>query len=291
MFRRSIFSALFSLVLFSALPAAAQNVSGDWNVYARTTHAGVLCVPQVGDEWWYDLSLTQIGNIVGGNAFRADTGAYFGPVNGTVVGGQFDFTIVETLVGQSTTHHFSTVVSPNVDNFGGTDDWTWTNGLLTCSGRDHVVAWRRERRFCKAETPSACPCGNHQAPGSIGGCKNSLGVGAVLHEAGFPSLSWGSYVLSVTAGRPNQPAMLLRGAGVIAIPFKDGQLCMGNPTLRLSVAMLDAAGAATFPDTIPGTQLPWTTAHHQVWYRDPGPGSPCGEGSNFSDALSVTWLP
>lgn len=290
MLRRSILSALFALVAFSALPAEAQ-VAGHWRVYARTTHAGALCVPQVGDEWYYDFSLTQLGGFVGGSAWRADTGVYFGPVSGSVAGSALNLTIVETLPGQTTTHNFALTLDVTNEVFSGQDDWTWTNGLLTCTGRDTVGGAKGERRFCKAETPSACPCGNHQAPGSIGGCKNSLGVGAVLHEAGFPSLSWGSYVLSVTGGRPNQPAMLLRGAGKIAIPFKDGQLCMGNPTLRLSVAMLDAAGAATFLDTIPGTQLPWTTAHHQVWYRDPGPGSPCGQGSNFSDALTVMWLP
>jgi hypothetical protein len=290
MLRRSFFSTLLALFLFSALPAAAQ-VAGDWRVHARTTHAGALCVPQVGDNWWYDFSLTQLGGFVGGSAWRADSGLYFGPVSGTVAGNALNITIIETLPGQSTTHNFALTIDASGEVFSGQDDWVWTNGLLTCTGRDTVIGSKEERRYCKAETPSACPCGNHQAPGSIGGCKNSTGVGAVLHQSGFPSLSWGSYVLSVTGAKPNQPALLLRGGAKIQIPFKDGQLCVGTPTQRLAVTFLDAAGNGTFPDTIPGPQIPLTTAYHQVWYRDPNPGSPCGTGSNFTDALAVLWLP
>lgn len=290
MLRRSILSALFSLVAFSTLSAEAQ-VGGHWRVYARTTHAGALCVPQVGDEWWYDFSLLQAGNFVSGSAWRADTGVYFGPVSGSVVGNALNLTIVETLVGQSTTHSFALTLDASNEIFTGTDNWVWTNGLLTCNGRDTVTGARAERRFCSADTPSACPCGNHQPAGSVGGCLNSTGNGAVLHESGWPSISWGSYDLSVTGARPNQPCLLLRGSSKIAIPFKDGQLCMGSPTIRLQVGMTDAIGGASFPGVWPAPLVPFTTAHHQVWYRDPGPGSPCGQGSNFTDALSVMWLP
>lgn len=291
MLRRSLITALFSLCCFSALPAAAQ-VAGDWRVYARTTHAGALCVPQVGDEWWYDFSLTQSVNLVSGSAWRANPVAFFGPVNGTNAGSAVSLTIVESFIGQSTTHVLTLTLDATGEVFTGLDNWVWTNGLLSCAGRDTVTGSRRERRFCAADQPGTCPCGNEVALGSVGGCMHGLGSGAVLDEAGYPSISWGSYVVSVSGAVPNQPCMLMRGASRIQLPFKDGILCMGNPTLRLSFAILDPAGAASFPNMLPGPPvLPFTTAHHQVWYRSPGALSVCGQGSNFSDALTVMWLP
>ncbi len=289
---QTLVPTLLGVLALSSNPAAAQNVSGDWYVYAETTHAGVLCVPQVGDQWWYDLSLTQVGNLVGGAAWRADTGVFFGNVNGTIAGSNLSLTIVDNQVGSSTTHQFSLALAAGGETFSGVDDWFWTNGTLTCTGRDDVIGARAERRFCTADTPSACPCGNHQPAGSVGGCINSTGDGAVLHESGFPSISIGTYSLSVTNGRPFQPGIFLQGATQVSIPFLDGRLCMGNPTVRLEVVFLDAFGAGAMTTPLPGGPIaPFSTRHYQFWYRDPGPGSPCGHGANFSDALTVLWLP
>lgn len=292
MFRtRSLFAAACLLAL-AASRVEAQNVAGDWYVYARTTHAGVLCVPQVGDQWWYDLSLTQSGSFVTGSAWRADTGAYFGPVSGTVGGGVFDFTIVETFPGQTTTHDFSVTLSAGDEEFGGQDDWIWTNGSLSCAGRDDVIGSKAERRFCVADAPGTCPCGNHVAGVTAGGCVNSLGDQAALSESGFPSFTLATYRLHVTGARPNQTGVFLQGGTQVSIPFRDGRLCVGQPTLRLEFVFTSASGSASMSGAyVPVGSPPFSLLSYQFWYRDPGLGSPCGTGSNLSDALEVLWMP
>lgn len=298
MLRRSILTAIFSLCCFSALPASAQ-FGGEWQVYARTNQTTALCVSLVGTESWYDFTLTQAGNFVFGSATRADTGAYFGSASGTAVGNTIDLSITDFIPGQTTTHVFSLTLDATGDVFTGPDNWVkLLGGQQSCGGQDSVVGSRRGRRFCAADQPGLCPCGNHLPAGTLGGCRNSQGVGAVIVESGFPSLSglWSSYSMGVIGARPNQPALLLQGSVGISIPFKDGRLCMGNPTVRVEVATLDATGSATFSPLTPlvlgGIPIaPFSTKHHQVWYRDSGVGSPCGQGSNFSDALTVMFMP
>ena len=138
---------------------------------------------------------------------------------------------------------------------------------------------------------SFCPCGNDAAPGSGAGCLNSTGLGAVLSGSGSDVVANDDLVLDVVQARAGVPGLFLQGTTTISTPFKDGILCVGNPTERLEVAFTDALGNATSTASIvtEGVVSVGQIRTYQYWYRDPGGVSPCGSGSNFTNAVRVIW--
>jgi hypothetical protein len=148
--------------------------------------------------------------------------------------------------------------------------------------------------LCFGDGASAgpCPCLNESTLGAGEGCNNSNGVGAVLSFSGTNSVANDDAVFTMTQGIAGQTSMLVQGGSLVMTPFKDGILCVGVPTERVEPITLDGSGSGTSTGSIVtnGNVLPGQTRYYQQWYRNPGGISPCGTGSNFSQALKVDWI-
>ena len=287
-------AALFACGLVPSAAAQNTDMSGEWHVWSMTTSTDAACTQFLGNEVIYHVVLAQdASDNLSGIVTYADNGALVAPVSGSVVGTQVVLS-GSAHIGTSQTAFTYTMFAPSGSNaIGGMSDWTFMSAAGNCSGQDTVFARRLDATLCDNSDGGACPCANTPAVGVPGGCLNSTGQGAVLAEFGIASLTVRSLELAVTGARPNQPGMFVQGSTAVSVPFKDGRLCTGNPTERLEVAFTDAAGSAvSTTDIATEGNLPggFPERYYQYWYRDPQL-SPCGTGSNFSNALEITWLP
>lgn len=142
---------------------------------------------------------------------------------------------------------------------------------------------------------SACPCGNGGADGS--GCANSTGNGALTYNFGGASVSAKDTALFTVRAPANVVGLYLMGSnqlgGGLGIPVLDGLACTGGLALRYPAQFTGLQGVMDLlePSSIyPLEIVPGSTWNFTTWYRDPV-GSPCGSGSNFSNALQLDFLP
>lgn len=146
--------------------------------------------------------------------------------------------------------------------------------------------------FCFGDAmPLACPCGNNSPVGSDAGCQNSTGQGSVLQALGSVMVAADDLVLVVDDAPANVPGMIVAGQSEVALPFKDGILCAGSPTVRVQPLIVDASGSGVSNPGLAAREslVPGDVRVYQYWFRDPQVG-PCGNASNLTNALRVNWL-
>lgn len=141
------------------------------------------------------------------------------------------------------------------------------------------------------------PCGNDD--GSAG-CSNSTGQGAVLQANGSNSVGADDLLLTASPLPAQQPAYLLMGADSVSVFLRDGLRCVdgGGGSLYGFTAVSDSSGSLTYGPGLVGTSsgfgsggtiLAGATWNFQVWYRDLA--GPCGQGTNLSSSVLVTFAP
>jgi subtilisin family serine protease/Tol biopolymer transport system component len=157
--------------------------------------------------------------------------------------------------------------------------------------------------FCTG-APMAAPCGNTAAAGQ--GCRNSTGVGAILAASGSSSIARDDLALSGTQLPPFRSALVFMGGGLlngnVGYISGEGRMCVGSGGFglyRFPVLTSNAAGAISVGPGVAGLSTSlfpsaaWSTAgstwNFQCWYRDPS--GQCGQGTNFTNALAVTFTP
>lgn len=149
--------------------------------------------------------------------------------------------------------------------------------------------------YCACSTGSG-PCGNDYPSG---GCTNSTGVGALLSSSGTTSYEEDDLVLTATQLPANKLGIWLMAAGQTFTPLGDGIRCVSNPFKRYGSFNSGAGGTATKGPglvanscaTLPAAYCigPASTWNFQIWYRNQT--GPCGNGTNLTNGLNVTWTP
>jgi len=146
--------------------------------------------------------------------------------------------------------------------------------------------------FCFGIT---CPCGNTDPDAGCGnlGIDGNFATGGLLEAAGSNSLAADDLTMTLSGIKSTAAGVLFVGTTQASLPFGDGQRCVFGSLKRYPLEMSSAGGVIVFgPGQIVAGGIPTAagdTRHYQAWYRDLG--GPCGNSTNVTNALSVTWLP
>ncbi len=144
-----------------------------------------------------------------------------------------------------------------------------------------------------------CPCGNVGQSGN--GCPNSVNAaGANLTAVGLPSRV-ADTLLFQASGMPGSVTVLfLQGTGSSnGLVFGDGLRCTSGGTIRLGYTTTSGTGTAQLPQS-GGTavhvlgQIAATgavTRYYQTYFRDPDPSFCTTNKFNWSNGVSVIWVP
>ncbi|MBK7877656.1 MAG: hypothetical protein IPJ77_18365 [Planctomycetes bacterium] len=154
--------------------------------------------------------------------------------------------------------------------------------------------------FCSGDgSASPCPCGSVGASGN--GCPNAINpAGANLTATGSADASVDSIVL-VGTGMRSSTALYLQGMtrdnGGAGTPLFDGLRCVGGAIVRLAVK-LNVNGASQYPDvgnpsvSVRGAVPAGGGArHYQVYYRDAAAAFCPPATANWTNGLTLQWLP
>lgn len=148
--------------------------------------------------------------------------------------------------------------------------------------------------YCQCPAADA-PCGNSN---DEGGCGNSQTSGAHLYFMGTNSVAADDLVLVTDQVPTNKFGLYYMGGGQISVTLGDGVRCVGGSTFRYGIMSSGAGGVFTMgpgivatscANWVPGCIASGDTWNFQAWYRDP-PG-PCASQFNFSNGLSVEFVP
>ncbi|MCA8978810.1 MAG: VCBS repeat-containing protein [Planctomycetes bacterium] len=282
-------STAITLVSGSLVPSANAGISAGDEVIWTNSSAVTVSISGTTAPWTFESGPIAPGASWSHVFVRPGSYAYqfsIGPAGQIIVGGAAQS--ADSLRMGGDLHRFALPAGSPLTYELSFTDWAG-NESVTDSVR-YVPPLGTTTCFGDS-TFGACPCLNHSALGAGEGCLNSSGLGARLSASGSASVAADDLVLHADQARAGQPGLFLQGAVQIALPFKDGLLCVGNPTERLEVVFLDGAGAGQSAQSIVtnGVVSPGQTRTYQLWFRDGGGLSVCGAGSNFSQALNIVW--
>ena len=261
-----------------------QGGVNNWGEVAR------IIAPQTTSVGRFGSSVSVLGN-------RAFVGEEDGPCGGTT------YLLEQTTIGGP----WVIVKGFNADNFGSSDDF---GDDVEMDGLDGVVGAPGPvltgQTFAGAgfhinvpQLITANPYGFCHNGGTCGnadpdaGCVNSTGQGALLTATGSSSVASDDLVLTTTQMPNNTFGIVFMGSTKSQIFLGDGLRVAGGQIIRVTGAINSGPGGQLIygPGIAAGQAAitSGTTWNFQTWFRDNG--GPCGQGTNLSNGMSVSFLP
>lgn len=269
---------------FAAVASVAGNMF-QWTYDSCTPSApsGIMTIHGT-EDWTYN----RYDGLPPYTVSLPDTNDYWVGINGA------ETTPTVVSVGSSTEHYTwaEDQTCFSVEHYkvnGGGHDWPGAWGGSSDFDANTVI-WEFVSRF---DLDGLIDCGG----GPETYCQtspNSNGSGALIAWSGSSSVSSNDLVLEVFAAAVNRPGIFYYGPDQVQVPFGDGYRCVGGALKRLPVVFSDSSGGALYAVDLTDPTLPTgsiaagETWNFQFWFRDTAAG---GAGFNFSDALSVPFIP